>query len=239
MTDPSPTLKDFDHPSLTVDVALVTVVEGVLSVLLQQRRQAPEAGRWALPGGFVHCGEPLEATVQRILRDKARLPDAFVEQLFTFGDPGRDPRGHVVTVAYYALIPAERINAALQQADDLSLARIAVPWRGEAGGAVTLRDPAGRDLSLAFDHAEILGTVVKRLRGKLDYTTVGLELLPARFTLRALQTVHETVLGRPLNKDSFRRRMLASGELEATGEREQAVRYRPAELYRFVRRQAV
>jgi 8-oxo-dGTP diphosphatase len=80
---------------------------------------------------------------------------------------------------------------------------------------------------------------VKRIRGKLDYTPIGFQLLPERFTLADLQRVHETVLGRPLNKDSFRRRMLASGELEATGELQREVDHRPAELYRFNRRSAV
>ena len=86
---------------------------------------------------------------------------------------------------------------------------------------------------------EILGMAVKRIRGKLDYTPIGFQLLPETFTLRRLQDVHETILGRTLNKDSFRRRMLASGLLEATGERETEVGHRPAEHYRFTRRSAI
>jgi 8-oxo-dGTP diphosphatase len=94
-------------------------------------------------------------------------------------------------------------------------------------------------MPLAFDHADILGMAVKRIRGKLDYTPIGFQLLPETFTLRRLQDVHETVLGRSLNKDSFRRRMLASGLLESTGERETEVGHRPAELYRFTKRSAI
>ena len=99
-------------------------------------------------------------------------------------------------------------------------------------------DDAGRTLPLFLDHADILGLAVKRLRGKLDYTPVGFQLLPQAFTLRELQEIHEAVRGEPLNKDSFRRRMLATGLLEATGARESDVSYRPAELYRFTRRSA-
>jgi 8-oxo-dGTP diphosphatase len=104
---------------------------------------------------------------------------------------------------------------------------------------VEVAGPGGAPLPLAFDHGEILGTAVKRLRGKLDWAPVGFQLLPTTFTLLDLQRVHETVLARPLNKDSFRRRMLASGQLEATGRSEQDVDHRPAELYRFARRSAV
>ena len=114
-----------------------------------------------------------------------------------------------------------------------------VPWQGETGGPVQVLHDDGSPVELAFDHDDILGMAVKRIRGKLDYTPIGFQLLPDTFTLRELQRVHETVLGTTLNKDSFRRRMLASGQLEATGEREQEVGHRPAELYRFARRSAI
>ncbi len=116
---------------------------------------------------------------------------------------------------------------------DRTLARIRVPWIGEAGGPVDLVDGRSRPVELAFDHAAIVGMVVQRLRGKLTYAPVGYQLLPDEFTLLDLQRIHETILGRPLNKDSFRRRMLASGELEATGRRQRAVGHRPPALYRY------
>ena len=103
---------------------------------------------------------------------------------------------------------------------------------------MTLAGEGGAPLKLAFDHADMVGLAVRRLRGKLDYAPIGFQLLPASFTLLELQRVHETILGRPLNKDSFRRRMLASGQLEATGERQADVEHRPAERYRFSRRSA-
>jgi 8-oxo-dGTP diphosphatase len=229
----------YDRPSLTVDVALVSASQGALHALLVRRAEPPQRGRWALPGGFVRPDESLDLAAARVLAAKAGLRDVFVEQLYTFGEPGRDPRTRVVTVAYYALVDFERFAEAAAGGGDVTVGRIAVPWEGETGGAVEVAGPDDAPLPLAFDHAEILGMAVRRLRGKLDYAPVGFQLLPATFTLLDLQRVHETVLGRPLNKDSFRRRMLASGQLEATGTSQTDVDHRPAELYRFARRSAV
>ena len=233
----------FERPSVTVDVALLSVVDGALFTLLLQRPEHPHKGKWSLPGGFVRTDESLDTAARRVLAAKGRLASVFLEQLYTFGDPKRDPRMRIITVAYYALVDRERFESAAKQADSgLVVARIEVPWEGETGGPVHVHiDSAegGKSASLAFDHADILGMAVKRIRGKLDYSPIGFQLLGDTFTLLDLQRVHETVLERPLNKDSFRRRMLASGQLEATGEMQRAVEHRPAELYRFVKRSAV
>jgi 8-oxo-dGTP diphosphatase len=226
----------FPKPSVAVDVVLVTTMQASLQAVLMQRRQLPHRGRWSVPGTFLGLRESLEDAAQRVLTEKVGLDGVYVEQLYTFGAPDRDPRTRVLSIAYMALVHADRFA---DLPDEVHQVELRVPWAGELGGPVHALDDEGVPMSLAFDHADLLGMAVQRMRGKLNYTPIGYQLLPARFTLRALQTVHETVLGRPLNKDSFRRRMLASGELEATGEREHAVRYRPAELYRFVRRQAV
>lgn len=226
---------DFPRPSLTVDVALVTAAGGSLYALLLRREQHPEAGKWALPGGFVRLDESLDEAAARVLRDKANLSGVFLEQLYTFGAPDRDPRTRVVTVAYYALVPIDRIVRAGVPGGAWQLARLRVPWEAEAGGAVDALGDAGDPLPVAFDHAEILGTVVKRLRGKLDYAPIGFELLPETFSLRSLQQIHETISGRRLNKDSFRRRIIASGHLDATGEHRTDVDHRPPELFRVVR----
>lgn len=229
----------FSHPSLTVDVVLMTAQGGSLHALLRMRAQHPDQGKWATPGGFVALDESLDAAAARVLREKAGLDGVFLEQLYTFGAVARDPRTRVVTVAYYALVPAERLSSAgVRGGEEARLAPLSVPWPGEAGGPVAALDAAGRPLELAFDHAEILGLAVKRLRGKLDYAPIGFELLPETFSLRALQQIHETISGRRLNKDSFRRRMLATGLLQATGERRVDVEYRPPELFRFVRSRA-
>jgi 8-oxo-dGTP diphosphatase len=229
----------YPHPSVTVDVALLTVREGALHCLLVERQAHPEKGKWALPGSFVGIREGLDQAAARALREKAGLAGVFLEQLYTFGDPGRHPRTRVFRVAYYALVSgAGLVRAAQAPGAPQRLCRLEVPWEGETGGPVQAEADGAR-LPLAFDHARILGTAVQRVRGKLDYTSIGFQLLPDAFTLLELQRVHETVLGRPLNKDSFRRRLLASGQLEATGESEREVDHRPAELYRLVRRAAV
>jgi len=227
----------FEHPSLTVDVVLLTVSNAELRVAVVKREAQPAAGKHALPGTFVGFSESLESAAQRVIKDKIGRDDVFIEQLYTFGEPQRDPRTRVVTVAYYALVNPERLHAVAVNGP--TLARIDVPWAGETGGRINVISDDGITLKLAFDHAEVIGMAVKRVRGKLNYAPLGYQLLPREFTLRQLQTVHETILGHAVNKDSFRRRMLATGELEATGTLEDEVGHRPAELYRFTRRSAV
>jgi 8-oxo-dGTP diphosphatase len=225
---------EFPHPSLTVDVVLLTATVDSLHALLVRREHHPELGKWALPGGFVRLDESLDAAAARVLLEKAGLSDVFLEQLYTFGAVERDPRTRVITVAYYALVPGDRLAAAVVPGGaPTRLARLAIPWSGEHGGPIRALDADGAEIALSFDHPEILGLAVKRLRGKLDYAPIGFELLPEVFSLRDLQQIHEVISGRRTNKDSFRRRMLASGQLEATGERNTEVEYRPPELYRF------
>jgi ADP-ribose pyrophosphatase YjhB (NUDIX family) len=225
----------YPRPSVTVDVVLLTVDNGAIRTLLGRRVEHPALGMWALPGGFVGIDESLDDAAARVLREKAGLEGVFTEQLFTFGAPDRDPRTRVISVAYYALVDASTLTGAVARVDDrrLCLATVDVPWSGEAGGPVTVRDERGANLELAFDHAGILGTAVKRIRGKLDYAPIGFELLPDAFSLRDLRLVHEAILGRPLNKDSFRRRVLDQGLVVATGARAEGVGHRPPELYRF------
>lgn len=224
----------FERPSVTIDLVLMTVRAGKLSVLLQQRDDHPFKDHWALPGGFVGIDEGLDEAALRVLRTKAALPTlGWLEQLFTFGAPGRDPRMRVITVAYFALIPLAVLDVALQSRADLHLVNLDIPWTGENGGPISARSTDGGDMALAFDHATILGTAVARLRGKLDYSPIAFALLPELFTLRDLQDVHEAILGTQLNKPAFRRRMLDKGWIEGTGAREEGAAYRPAELYRL------
>jgi 8-oxo-dGTP diphosphatase len=225
----------YQRPSVTVDLALLSVRDGTLHALLMRRTQPPAEGRWALPGGFVGIDESLDAAARRVLHEKAHIASAFLEQLYTFGAVERDPRMRIITVAYYALLPAARFARALERSDELALAKLVTAWKGETGGRAEAVAADGVRLGLAFDHADILGLAVKRLRGKLDYSQVGFELLPPQFTLRALQDVHQAILGVRFNKPAFRRRMLDKGVLEPTGLREQGVTFRPAELYRFAR----
>ena len=228
----------FARPSVTVDVALLSVQDDALVTLMLERSEHPFRGKAVLPGGFVRMDESLDEAAARVVRDKAGLSRVFLEQLYSFGEVRRDPRTRVITVAYIALVAAERFPGNEVDTSRIS-ARIEVPWADETGGPVDVSGPDGKPLEVGFDHADILGAAVKRLRGKLGYAPIGYQLLPEKFTLLELQRVHEVILGRELNKDSFRRKMLASGELTATGRREVDVGHRPAELYRFRHRSAL
>jgi 8-oxo-dGTP diphosphatase len=196
-----------------VDLVVFTIRAGLLQVLLIERGVPPFAGRWALPGGFLREGESLEAAARRELEEETGIADVYLEQLYTFGDPERDPRGRVVTVAYYALIASDRMPRAGSDAD-------AAHWV-----------PLERHPPLAFDHDAILRYALERLRNKLEYTTVGFQLLPRKFTLTELQRVYEAILGRALDKRNFRRKIELLGILTPLKERRTGTR--PAQLYTF------
>lgn len=220
----------FERPSVTVDLVLLTLRDDRLMVLMQRRADHPFKGQWALPGGFVRMEESLDAAAERVQSDKVGLPSrGWLEQLYSFGAPDRDPRMRIITIAYFALLPATAFDTVLDRRDDLELYALDIAADG------TVQVLAGEEgaLPLAFDHLEIVKTAVERLRGKLDYSRIAFSLLPDRFTLRDLQQVHETILGTSLNKPAFRRRMLDKGWIEGTGEREAAGAYRPAELFRL------
>jgi 8-oxo-dGTP diphosphatase len=168
-----------------------------------------------------------------MLKEKTGFRGIFLEQLYTFGDPKRDPRMRILSVAHMALVPREKFQDLKAEAGQV--ARVVVPWEGETGGPVALLGPDGKHLPMAFDHDQIIAVAIKRLRGKIDYSPLAFQLLPKEFTLLQLQRIHEAVLGRPVNKDSFRRRMLATGLLEATGAMQAGVGHRPAAMYRFQR----
>jgi 8-oxo-dGTP diphosphatase len=206
--------QDFPKPSVTVDVVIFTLREDDLQVLLVKRRDAPFAGRWAIPGGFVRMHEALEEAARRELEEETGLRDVYMEQLYTFGDPKRDPRGRVITVAYFALVPTP---LAVQAGSDAADAR----WWS------MYRLPP-----LAFDHAKILDYALTRLRYKLEYTAVGFQLLPASFTLSELQKAYEIILGIALDKRNFRRKILEAQIIEETGE-QRSGEGRPAMQYRF------
>lgn len=219
----------FPRPSVAADVVVLTVADGALRALVIERTDHPHRGRWMLPGGFVRIDEGVHDAAARLLRDKTGVEGVFLEQLYTFGRPDRDPRMRVITVAHLALVPAERLAPTSGR-----LCPVRVDWPDEEGGPARVIGPDGADLPLAFDHADILGTAIQRVRGRLNYSPIAYALLPEQFTLRALQEVHERILGHGVNKASFRRKVLGSGELVPTGTHEAEVGHRPAELYRFI-----
>jgi 8-oxo-dGTP diphosphatase len=222
----------FPRPSVTVDVVLLSVRGEHILTRLVKRDAHPFRGHFALPGGFVGMKETLAEASERVLADKAGIRGVFLEQLYTLDALDRDPRTRVLSVSHYALVDSVRFERGATDGSAIT-ARVVVPWQGARGGKVQLVGPDAQPLPVAFDHAEIVGMAIQRIRGKLEYAPIGFELLPRRFTLLDLQRVHEIVLGERLNKDSFRRRMLASGMLAPTGKLQEGVGHRPAELYRF------
>jgi 8-oxo-dGTP diphosphatase len=220
----------FERPSVAVDVVVLAARGDALETVAVRRNEHPFKDNWALPGGFVHMDESLDAAAARVLREKAGLTDIFLEQLYTFGALKRDPRTRVISIAYYALVDAHRFAGV--EKHDVTVAQVDIPWSGEEGGAVRLIH-GGKVLPIAFDHDHILGTAIKRIRGKLNYTPIGFALLPTAFTLYDIQRVYQTVLNKTLNKDSFRKTILASGWIEPTGKMQVEVGHRPARLYRL------
>jgi 8-oxo-dGTP diphosphatase len=199
---------------VAVDIVIFTIQSCELKVLLVKRKIAPFAGRHAIPGGFVLGHEDLEQAALRELQEETGVVDVYLEQLYSFGAPKRDPRGRVISVSYFALISADRVLKAGTDASEADW------W------------PFAKLPSLAFDHAQILNYALERLRNKLEYTTVGFQLLPEKFTLTELQRVYEAILGKQLDKRNFRRKMALLKILKPLKEYQHAGR-RPAQLFKF------
>ncbi|MBV9564115.1 MAG: NUDIX hydrolase [Bradyrhizobium sp.] len=215
---------DFPRPLTTVDVVVFAVREDALAVLLVQRGAGegePFPHAWALPGGFVDIDRDrdLEACARRKLKDKTGVASPYLEQLGSWGSAARDPRGWSATHAYFALLPA--LAAAPLAAD--------AQWFPLVSGGVKPK--------LAFDHAEILDAAVKRLRNKVEYTSLPAYLMPAEFTLPDLQKVYEIILDRPLEKSAFRTRMLSADLIEPVARMRRGPN-RPAQLYRLKKARA-
>lgn len=206
----------YPRPALTTDCIIFGFDSKLLKVLLIERGIAPFKGKWALPGGFVQHGESTDAGAKRELQEETGLDDIFMEQLYTFSQPNRDPRGWVVSVAYYALV---NLNEQLVAAgDDARNAR----WFS-----------IDKIPQLAFDHAKILHVALQRLRNKIQYQPVGFELLPKKFTLTQLQTLYEAILNTKLDKRNFRRKILKTKLLIALNEKQKNVAHKPARYYMF------
>jgi 8-oxo-dGTP diphosphatase len=199
---------------VTVDVVVFTIRDRQLHLLLIRRLAKPFENRYALPGGFVVEDESVDAAAARELREETGVEKVYLEQLYTFGDPKRDPRGRVITIAYYALAPhGQMLHSSTDAADAAWFPIAALP-------------------PLAFDHSEIVQYAHRRIRNKLDYTNVGFELLPEKFTLTELQLVHEAILGEKLDKRNFRRKIIQKGIVKPTKEWQHTGR-KPPQLYRF------
>lgn len=209
---------EYERPGLTVDCVIfgLDLEEESLKVMLIERDLEPFREMWAIPGGFVRNGETLTQAAARELQEETGITDVFLEQLYTFGEPGRDPRGWIVSVAYYALVSPEQhsIRAATDARQALWFPVTTLP-------------------RLAFDHAEILRTALERIRGKLTYAPIGFELLPQKFTIKQLQKLYEIVLGRKLDNRNFRKKIFGMDILRELDEMQKGVPHRAARLYRF------
>ena len=211
-----------EQPLVTVDVVILTIRpdkqgEQCLQVLLVQRKLPPFASHWAIPGGFVRHNETLDHAAARELFEETGVRGVFLEQLYTFGDPGRDPRDRVITIAYYALVPSQ--NLTLAAGSDTS----GVCWFPVA------RLPE----QVAFDHRAILEKALARLRNKVEYSAIAFQLLSPIFTMAQLRHVHEVILQRKLDPGNFIHKALASGVVEPTDQLLSGNRHRPPRLYRF------
>jgi 8-oxo-dGTP diphosphatase len=203
-------------PSITVDCVVFGLDQSSeVRVLLIKRAYAPFKDSWALPGGFVKEDEDLDSAARRELEEETGVKNIFIEQLYTFGAPDRDPRGHIISVTYFALVNFKEHNPSAstdaQEAKWFKLSNLP---------------------NLAFDHAKIVDTAIKRLDSKVRYQPIGFELLPDKFTLSELQKLYETILGQELNRRNFRSKILKMDILEQL-ERQKDVPHRPAFLYKF------
>jgi 8-oxo-dGTP diphosphatase len=205
----------YPHPAVTTDVVLFSIRDGRLQLLLIRRGREPHRGMWALPGGFLDINEDLDQCAKRELQEETGLKDIYLEQLYTFGRPERDPRERVISVTYYALVCSDRLQAkASSDADE-------VAWF-----------PMDRLPDLAFDHHEIIQLAHTRLVSKLSYSTVAFQFMPETFTLSELQSVYEILRNEKLDKRNFRKSILALNQIEETGEQRRNGTHRPARVYR-------
>jgi len=206
----------YPHPAVTTDVVVFTIRDRRLKLLLIERGGEPFRGMWALPGGFLDIDEDLEACAKRELEEETGVSGVYLEQLYTFGKPDRDPRERVISIAYYALVPSDRLR--VRAASDASDAKwFALDEMPE----------------LAFDHNQIIKQAHGRLVAKLDYSTIAFQFMAETFTLSELQAVYEILLDEELDKRNFRKWILALEQVEETGELRRTGNHRPARMYRL------
>ena len=199
---------------MTTDIVVFTIDVNRLKVLLIRRADPPHQDAWALPGGFLDINESIDQCATRELQEETGIKDIYLEQLYTFGEPLRDPRERVISVAYFALVPVDKHQPkAASDAKDVSWFDIdQLP-------------------ELAFDHQDIIATAHERLVAKLGYSNIGFQLLPKTFTLSEVQTVYEILLNNPVDKRNFRKKILALDLIEETGKLRRNGKHRPAKEY--------
>lgn len=209
---------DYPRPAVTVDIVSFTLHDGRLQLLLIRRAAEPYRGMWALPGGFVEMDEGLEEAARRELEEETGVSGLDLEQFHTFGSPGRDPRGRVISIAYLALVPPQRLS--LRAASDAEAAE----WF-----------PMEALPPLAFDHAQVVTLAYQRLVARLDHTPIALQLLPEEFTLDELQAVHEAIRGEPLDSQRFHEWVLSLQQVQHSGRERREWHGDAVSLYRAIK----
>ena len=207
---------DYEHPSVTVDMLIFTIIENKLNLMLIKRKNPPYKDKWAIPGGFVNIDESVEKAAIRELAEETGI-GCYMEQFGVFGEVDRDPRTRVISIAHLALTPFEALKFAKAGDDAKEISFFNV-----------------RELpELAFDHNKIIEQGLKALRQRLDYTDIAFNLLPEEFTIQDIQKVYESILDYELDKANFRRMIKSKFELEDTGKVQKKYQ-RPAKIYRRV-----
>lgn len=206
---------DSPRPLVATDMVIFTLHQRCLE-LLMQRCGGTDAQQWALPGGIVGIAEDLDASARRQLQEETGLSEVYLEQLYTFGVPGRDTHNRIISVAYYALLAPDQV-------------------RRKANDGASAWFPVDRIPTLELHHSEIVAMARARLAAKLHYSTIALQFMPREFTLSDLQCVYEAILQTTLDKRNFRKSVIAMGHIEATGKERRDGAHRPARLYRAKR----
>ena len=211
--------KRYKFTVIATDIAIFTIKDQELNVLLIKMKKEYFRGLWAVPGGLVKPTESVDSSAKRNLFEKTKMKDVYLEQLYTFGSVDRDPYGKVVSVAHFALIPDSGIKLKTSKDyDDIDWFSI------------------NRLPKLAYDHDEIIHFAVDRLRGKLTYTNIVYSLLPEEFTLSELQRIYEIILSKKLDKRNFRKKIISLKFVSKTDKKTFGKAHRPANLYRFTQR---
>jgi len=206
----------YPHPAVSVDIVAISLIETKLCLRLIKRSHSPYKGHWALPGGFVHIDETLDAAARRVLLEETGIRKAYWEQLYTFGEPNRDPRERVISVAYLVLIPMHLLqNEAWDEAAHSQWFAVQELPR------------------LAFDHSDMILQAHMRLISKLDYSSIAFCLLPEKFTLSQVQEIYEHITQKAYEKRNFRKQLLSREILKDTGEQTKGAAHRPAKLFQL------
>jgi len=209
-------LQKYPRPSVTIDCVVFGYDGQDISLLLINRKEEPFKNMWTLPGGFLFLEETPEECAKRILKNKTGLANIFLEQLYTFAEVERDPRGRVISIVYYTLVNPKLFNLVLGDA------ATDIQWFA-----------VNKIPKMGFDHKEIFKVALNRLKAKITYQPIGFELLEQKFTLTEIQFLYEAILQGPIDKRNFRKRMLESKVIKATGEKRTGLKNRAPELFEF------